>query len=65
MRDYDLEQKFNELTKDMDVPLLSDYNWFIKNGALANKNHPNFEEALSVAKKLTGYGSFDDDPNYR
>jgi len=63
--------EWETLVKDMDlsttakVGTVENIRWFVDNGALANKNHSNFNDALLLAKKITRYGSFDDGENYR
>ena len=67
---FETGQEWVGLVKDMNIPmshkhgLIESLQWFVQNGAIANSNHPNFNAALSLAKKVTRYGSFDDTERY-
>lgn len=59
-------EEFAEAVKDMDIPFgrRCDARWFIRNAPIRNAEHPNFPRAMELAKKITRYGSFDDDERY-
>ena len=65
MSEIQLKDEWENLVTNMSLPTTigttENIRWFISNGALANKDHPNFNEALDLAKKITRYGSFDDE----
>lgn len=59
MKEKDLLLKrLRELTSKMDVPVYRHDSviWLSKNLKVRNSDHPNFEEAISIIKKLRRMG---------
>jgi hypothetical protein len=52
------ELKFSSLIKDMEIPIMrrevnqTNLRWFLRNGAIYNRNHKNFEQAVRLAQQL-------------
>ena len=53
-----LLERLEELTKKMDVPVFRRRKpfWLLRNLSIRNKDHPNFPEAVDIAKILAKKG---------
>lgn len=60
MRDEMLQKldQLEKLTENMDVPLFRRRNvrWLLKNLAIRNRNHPDFQKSLEIIKELNAEG---------
>lgn len=51
-------RRFERLISSMNIPAerktfsVSNVRWFLRNGAIINRGHQNFNDALALAKKL-------------